>query len=192
VNDPTNPTLVGRCNTPGFAYGVTISGNYAYVADYDSGLIIINIEDPANPTLVKNYYVGGHTYAVAISGDYVYLGDNNNLVIFSLDSDNDGFVDIIDFFPNDSTEWLDSDGDGVGNNADSLPKNKLISSWNQFFVVLTLISIFVAGATYSTVNYQNAQTVNKKMEELRIKIEELKERGIKTDELELILEKINN
>ena len=27
----------------------------------------------------------------------------------------------IDAFPNDITEWIDSDGDGVGNNADALP-----------------------------------------------------------------------
>ena len=34
------------------------------------------------------------------------------------DDDNDGFLDEIDAFPNDSNEWLDTDGDGIGNNAD--------------------------------------------------------------------------
>lgn len=34
------------------------------------------------------------------------------------DSDGDGFVDPVDDFSNDSSEWVDTDGDGVGNNAD--------------------------------------------------------------------------
>ncbi len=36
-----------------------------------------------------------------------------------LDSDTDGFLDIVDEFPNDSSEWLDTDGDGLGNNSDT-------------------------------------------------------------------------
>ncbi len=35
-----------------------------------------------------------------------------------LDTDGDGFPDSIDDFPTDPTEWKDTDGDGVGNNAD--------------------------------------------------------------------------
>jgi hypothetical protein len=37
------------------------------------------------------------------------------------DSDGDGYGDIIDAFPNDSSEWLDSDGDGIGDNSDPYP-----------------------------------------------------------------------
>ncbi len=37
------------------------------------------------------------------------------------DSDNDGYNDDIDAFPLDENEWLDSDGDGIGNNADPTP-----------------------------------------------------------------------
>ena len=36
-------------DTTGFAYGVTVVGNYAYVADDASGLAIIDITDPHNP-----------------------------------------------------------------------------------------------------------------------------------------------
>lgn len=35
------------------------------------------------------------------------------------DADSDGFVDPVDAFPNDEGEYLDTDGDGVGNNADT-------------------------------------------------------------------------
>jgi len=34
------------------------------------------------------------------------------------DDDDDGFLDTIDAFPNDPDEWLDTDGDDIGNNAD--------------------------------------------------------------------------
>ncbi|MEL0215191.1 MAG: heparin lyase I family protein, partial [Burkholderiaceae bacterium] len=35
------------------------------------------------------------------------------------DSDSDGFVDASDAFPNDPLEWIDTDGDGIGNNTDT-------------------------------------------------------------------------
>ncbi len=37
------------------------------------------------------------------------------------DSDLDGYVDSIDVFPNDPTEWLDDDSDSYGNNIDVFP-----------------------------------------------------------------------
>jgi hypothetical protein len=36
-----------------------------------------------------------------------------------IDTDGDGFFDYQDAFPNDPTEWLDTDSDGVGNNTDT-------------------------------------------------------------------------
>ncbi len=58
-------------------------------------------------------------------------GDNTDNCIFSpgtstidlwgcLDSDGDGYSDTGDAFPTDSSEWLDDDDDGVGNNEDLL------------------------------------------------------------------------
>ena len=38
-----------------------------------------------------------------------------------LDSDVDGVGDNADAFPNSAYEWLDSDGDGLGDNADQFP-----------------------------------------------------------------------
>jgi len=35
------------------------------------------------------------------------------------DSDNDGYVDSTDLFPLDAAEWLDADGDGIGNSSDT-------------------------------------------------------------------------
>ncbi len=41
-----------------------------------------------------------------------------NLNLGNIDSDNDGFNNDEDAFPNDPTEWSDLDGDGIGDNSD--------------------------------------------------------------------------
>lgn len=50
-------------------------------------------------------------------------GDSNEVaytpVVTSTDSDGDGVDDSMDPFPQDGSEWLDTDSDGVGNNADT-------------------------------------------------------------------------
>lgn len=50
------------------------------------------------------------------------------------DRDGDGYPDTVDAFPDDSTEWLDTDGDGTGNNADTDDDNdQMTDIWeNQY------------------------------------------------------------
>jgi subtilisin family serine protease len=44
--------------------------------------------------------------------------DNSLILLTTIDADNDGVFDKYDSFPFDSTEWEDTDGDGIGNNSD--------------------------------------------------------------------------
>ena len=77
--------LVGSYDTDDYISDVTISGNYAYVADRDE-LVILNIEDPSNPILVGNYTTDGSAFGVAISGNYVYVADyDEGLVILNIE-----------------------------------------------------------------------------------------------------------
>ena len=39
-----------------------------------------------------------------------------------VDSDNDTYPDVVDVFPNDETEWNDTDDDGIGDNSDICPE----------------------------------------------------------------------
>jgi hypothetical protein len=63
---------------PDIARGVAISGDYAYVADYGSGLQVIDISDPTSPTLAGSYDTPGNAYDVAISGNYAYVADEGS------------------------------------------------------------------------------------------------------------------
>ncbi len=79
VTDPDLPTyhIPIYSDTPGFAYGVAVSGNYAYVADHAGGLQIIDVTTKTNPTLASSYDTDGYAWniALAASGGRVYVAD---------------------------------------------------------------------------------------------------------------------
>jgi hypothetical protein len=63
----------GSYDTPNVAYGVAVSGDYAYVADHVSGLLVIDISDPTTPALAGSYNTTGYADEVVVSGDYAYV-----------------------------------------------------------------------------------------------------------------------
>jgi subtilisin family serine protease len=64
---------VGFYDTPGDAYGVAVSGTYAYVADFGKGLRVIDVSDPAHPNEVSFHSTPDWAYGVTISGPYAYV-----------------------------------------------------------------------------------------------------------------------
>jgi len=55
---------------------IAVGGGYAYVADYNSGLVVYDVSNPSAPEWVGGvyYYPGGEGFAgVAVSGGYAYL-----------------------------------------------------------------------------------------------------------------------
>ena len=65
-----------------YAYDVKLSsdGQYAFVADDDDGLQIINVSDVTDPTHVKTFDTSGDAYDVAaLSSDdqYAFVADGN-------------------------------------------------------------------------------------------------------------------
>ena len=69
------PVVVGSEPTSGSAIGVAVAGDYAYVADYDEGLQVINIADSTNPQIVGHKDTDGYAFGVAVAGDYAYVAD---------------------------------------------------------------------------------------------------------------------
>jgi len=71
---PPQESSVYYENTTGYANGIYVSGDYAYVADHSSGLAVIDISDPTNPG--TPFYTPPFVYTVMdvyVSGDYAYL-----------------------------------------------------------------------------------------------------------------------
>lgn len=105
-----------------------------------------NYANPVNTAAITgtSYIVDGLTagatyYFVlraAIGNDF---SPDSNEVSYKIpvsdpDTDNDGYSDSVDAFPSDPLEWLDTDGDGVGNNEDTDDDNDgMPDSWeNQY------------------------------------------------------------
>ena len=55
ISNPSSPTLAGSYDTNDYADGVSVSGNYAYVANGSDGLVIVDISNPSSPILKRTY-----------------------------------------------------------------------------------------------------------------------------------------
>ena len=54
-----------------------LTGFYAYAADGEKGLRIINLEDPKDPSIVKNFPSIGEIYGITIQNNLAYLASGN-------------------------------------------------------------------------------------------------------------------
>jgi hypothetical protein len=72
---PRSAPVVASLPEAGDATDIAISGSYVYVADYLSGLRVIDIGNPVDPLLVGSLATGGATRLVDTSGDTAILGD---------------------------------------------------------------------------------------------------------------------
>ncbi len=85
LNHSANVNLFGHYDTPGWANDVAIVGNYAYVADGNAGITIIDISDSTLPDYVNQVSLPGNAYAIASTNQYLYVGDKEDtLRILSL------------------------------------------------------------------------------------------------------------
>jgi hypothetical protein len=84
--------------------GVAVSGDYAYVADHEPGLLVLNISNPANPYPVGGYNTRGSAGDVAVLGNYAYVART-------------GGLDVIDIRNPTKPRWVgayDTTGSGLG------------------------------------------------------------------------------
>ena len=85
ITTPASPTFAGKVETQapadGKAFGITVEGNYAYVAYGDAGLRILDASNPAALTQVSVLDVRegeeGAARQVVVSGDYAYVASRS-------------------------------------------------------------------------------------------------------------------
>ena len=75
--DEVNVSLIYCYDTPGYGEGITVSGNYAYVADGGYGLQIVDISTPSNPTFVGTCDTPGWAHDITVAGNYAYVADDD-------------------------------------------------------------------------------------------------------------------
>jgi hypothetical protein len=68
VSNPANPQRVGGYDTSGSAYGVTVSGNYVYVADGPGGLVILGPRTPRITAITRGAGTATVYYTNTIPG----------------------------------------------------------------------------------------------------------------------------
>ncbi len=84
ANAATVNTIV---NTPGSALDVALADSYAYVADKNGGLRVIDISAPANPKQVAAVATPGSANSVALYGDYALVADSSvGLQLYNISS----------------------------------------------------------------------------------------------------------
>lgn len=75
VSSPSLPVVMGWLALPSEGSNVSISGDYAYVADRSDGVRIIDIRDPRNPSEVGFYRTADSALDAVVSGNVAYVAD---------------------------------------------------------------------------------------------------------------------
>ena len=78
VSDPANPTVAGQtAMLPDVVQDIHIASPYAYVADANAGLRVIDVSNPAAPMEVGAYDTPGDAVGVYVISSYAYVADEN-------------------------------------------------------------------------------------------------------------------
>ena len=89
VSDPTDPTQLGICyDIPSAPFGITVSGETAYLSVGKNGLVAIDVSDPSDMTIVGEYDTPGSTRNVTLRDSLVFCADGEAgfLIIEKIDA----------------------------------------------------------------------------------------------------------
>jgi hypothetical protein len=78
IQDPATSLWYG---SPGWTYGVTVVDGYAYVADYDGGLQILDVADPSSPLAASYHSPSDKDYAKNRVGWYRMSGQAQDVEV---------------------------------------------------------------------------------------------------------------
>ncbi|MCF7762430.1 MAG: hypothetical protein K9N62_02030 [Verrucomicrobia bacterium] len=73
ISNPKTPSRIGSADLKQPAAAIGFFGNYAYLANGDAGLQVIDVSDLSNPELVGVNETGRIVQDLKISGDYLFL-----------------------------------------------------------------------------------------------------------------------
>lgn len=83
-------SIAGACSLPGYSRYIALQGQYAYVANDQGGLQIVDIADPGRPTVTGYYQSQANVQGIAVRDTFAYLAlaagppNNGGLVILNI------------------------------------------------------------------------------------------------------------
>lgn len=98
ISDPKKPEKLYQLNYLDSSNDVAVLGEYMFVADANTGLLIFDLYDRRNPSLTGMFYIlksnvsgslqGWGGISVEVSGNYVFLSGDNNEGLYIIDISN--------------------------------------------------------------------------------------------------------
>lgn len=70
--------MTGRVATPGYGYGVAVTGSRALIADWDRGLQVAEITTPASPAPLGRIDTPGSAQDLVIRDGLAYVADDDH------------------------------------------------------------------------------------------------------------------
>jgi len=90
ISNPSDPQIVSALADPSSAWGLTVVGDKAYIADRNTDLRVVDISDPLNPFEIVSFSDGSlsNVNDIEVRGNYAYTANE--------DSDSVAILDISD------------------------------------------------------------------------------------------------
>ena len=65
----------GWVATPSSIYDIEVAAGYAYLANYQAGILVVDVGNPQAPVVVSRMQTDGDIYNVTLSGSLLYACD---------------------------------------------------------------------------------------------------------------------
>ena len=75
---PSQISPLGVYDDGGSIFAAFTNSRIVYMADYQNGLIIVDLLDLSNPRVIGRYFDGGHSYDLVVIGDIAYVADRED------------------------------------------------------------------------------------------------------------------
>ena len=111
--------VVGRYDENGDHHDIEIVGDHAFIADYNKGLLVVDISDPTSPEKLGQLSTDGRSTALTLQNDHAYIADQANGLLVVDISDRQNPQEIGKFKPHG---WM-MDVDVAGNYAYAIVKD---------------------------------------------------------------------
>jgi len=137
AQDPTQPVTINYDLIPDQSQDVSVQGDYAYVANFFSGVYILDVSDPSNPKDISHYDTPGRCNSIVVKDTIAYVSDENSIILLNIQDP---------FNPQKISELpLACDGYGLELN---FPYLYVTSEWNHQFIIVDVnnpLNPFITG-----------------------------------------------